>query len=289
MPERTSVYEAVTRQIIAELEQGTVPWVKPWLVGLPQNAVSQRPYSGVNILLLWHESNQRSYRNRAWLTFKQALSLGGSVRKGEKSSRIVYASTFTKTVPDEVTQEKAMREISFLKWYRVFNVEQTHGLPEHLYVVPEPQPFTDRQAEVEAFLDRAGVDVRHGHPLAAYHRVEDFVALPNPQDFRTPEDYFATRLHETGHWTGHRSRLARDLSGRFGSDAYAMEELTAELTSAFASAELGIQAKLQHAPYIQVWLRVLREDSRAIFTAARRATEAAYFLHGNAETLPGSV
>ncbi len=283
MTERTTVYEAVTQRIITDLEAGTAPWVQPWAVSLPRNAVSQRSYSGVNVLLLWQAAAEHEYRNHTWLTFRQAKQLGGSVRRGEKSISIVYASTYQKRGIDEATQEETSESIPFLKRYRVFNAAQTEGLPEHLYCVSDPQPFEDREATVEAFLARLGADVHHGYPRAGYNQEGDIIVLPHPQDFVSAFEYYSTSLHEHSHWTGHQSRLNRDLRGRFGSSAYAMEELIAELASAFVSAELGIQTQLQHASYIESWLEVLTHDSKAIFTAARRATEAAQYLHEQAE------
>ena len=155
-----SVYERVTEAILGELEQGVAPWVKPWSGGrsseLPYNATSQRRYSGVNVLLLWGESMTRGYRNPAWITFNQAKGLGGHVKKGEHGCAIVYASTYTKRVRDATNGEEKEDWIPFLKFYTVFNVEQTEGLPSHLYPVAEPKPLAEALPEVEGFLARVG-------------------------------------------------------------------------------------------------------------------------------------
>ena len=155
-----SVYERVTEAILTELEKGVAPWVKPWSGGgssaLPYNATSQRRYSGVNVLLLWGEALERGYRNPAWITFNQAKGLGGHVKKGEHGCAIVYASTYTKRVRDATNGEEKEDWIPFLKFYTVFNVEQTEGLPSHLYPVAEPKPLAEALPEVEGFLARVG-------------------------------------------------------------------------------------------------------------------------------------
>ena len=277
-----SVYERVTNTIIAELEQGTASWVKPWAGGasiaVPHNAVSHRRYSGINVLLLWDAAMNAQYRNPAWLTFRQAKGLGGHVRKGEHATVIVYASSMTKSEEDKETGEEHTRRIPFLRTYLVFNVEQTEGLPEHLYRVGEPKPIEQAIEHVEAFLRQVGADVRHGGNSACYLPSGDFIALPEPGYFESPSHYYATSLHEHGHWTGHETRLARDLKGRFGTEAYAAEELIAELTAAYLCASLSIPGRLRHSEYIGSWLKLLGHDKRAVFTAATKATEAATFL-----------
>lgn len=267
-----SVYETVTNRIVEELEQGTVPWVKPWKTTLPYNAVSQRAYSGVNILLLWYTA----YGQPAWLTFKQARGLGGYVKKEEKSTHIVYASTYTKKGVDSSGGETE-EEIPFLKWYSVFNIEQCEGLPERLY--QKPVPTTDVNYEqVEHFIADICASIKHGGSVACFVPSLDLIRLPNAEDFEGPEHYFAVSLHEHGHWSGHPARLNRNLSTRFGDESYAAEELIAELTAAFLCAHLGVPGRLRHAEYLASWLRVLKKDTKAIFTAARKATEAAEYL-----------
>lgn len=275
-----SVYEEVTQKIVDELEQGTAPWVKPWTGGeggMPFNATSQRRYSGVNVLLLWGEAFRKGYRHHGWLTFKQARALGGHVKKGEHGCHVVYASSFTKHEQQENGEEED-RKIPFLKSYTVFNVAQTEGLPASMYAVAEPKPLDDAIEDVEAFIARIGADVRHGGDRACYMPGVDAILLPESSCFESAAHYYATSLHEHAHWTGHASRLARDLTGRFGDSAYAAEELVAELSAAFLCASLSIPGRLRHAEYLGSWLSVLKRDSKAIFTAAARATEAAQFL-----------
>jgi Antirestriction protein len=273
----SNVYETVTARIVAELEQGTVPWVKPWkgsgIGDLPYNAATQRRYHGVNVLLLWSTAFERGYRYASWLTYLQAKSLGGQVKKGEHATPIVFAGS---TVKESATGEE--EKYRFLRFFSVFNVEQVSGLPQRFTDIPPPSPLDEAMASVEHFIARLGADVRHGGNRAAYAPALDCILLPYREQFESDAHYLATKLHEHGHWTGHRSRLDRNLSGRFGDEAYAAEELVAELTAAFLCAELAIPGQLRHPEYLANWLKVLRNDMRAIFTAAGKATEAANYM-----------
>jgi antirestriction protein ArdC len=262
------LHAEITNRIIAELERGTVPWVKPWAVPLPYNVATQHRYSGVNVLLLWDAPYQRP----AWLTFRQATLLGGRVKKGEHATPIVYVSTVTKTEGDEE------KEISFLRRYYVFNVEQVEGLPQNLYA-----PATlSTPSGIEEFFAEISADVRHGGASAYYEPIEDYIQLPRPEYYLGLELYHATRLHETVHWTGHPTRLERQFGERFGDSAYAFEELVAELGAAFLSAELGLPTELHHAAYIGSWVQLLRDHNRAILSAASHASSAAEYLKGTA-------
>jgi antirestriction protein ArdC len=282
------IHAEITATIVAELEQGTAPWVKPWKNGLsgacmPLNAATSRPYRGVNVLSLWAATARGGYPLPRWLTFRQALALGGHVRKGEKGTPIVLvkqmrASEDRNDHSDDDDQGAVRRHGTFLRYFWVFNVAQVEGLPPDLHALPPAEPEGKRQARAEAFLTAIGADVRHGGDRACYMPSLDCILLPPFAAFEGPGHYYATRLHETGHWSGHPSRLGRDLSGRFGSRAYAAEELVAELTAAFLCAELGIEGRLRHAEYIGNWLELLRADSRAVFAAASKASEAADFL-----------
>ncbi len=278
-----SLYETITNDLMAELEQGVAPWVKPWTAEgggmplLPHNAASGHRYQGVNVLILWSAALRKHYRNPAWIGYHQAQGLGGHVRAKEQSTTIVYGSTFVpKDERDKPEDEQA--RVPFLKRRFVFNVEQTAGLPEQYYAVPEPKPLPAAMAQVEVFLRMIGAEVRHGGDRACYVPALDCIALPFPEAFESAPHYYATSLHEHAHWTGHQSRLHRDLSGRFGDQSYAAEELVAELTAAFLCAVLSIPGRLRHAEYLGSWLTLLQHDSRAIFTAAAKATEAARYL-----------
>jgi antirestriction protein ArdC len=288
------LYSKVTTRIIAELEEGRLPWVQPWdssavLAGLPRNASSGRAYSGINILILWDALFEGGFTAQRWLTFKQAEALGGHVRKGERGVTVCYADRFTPKeakgddggavgTPDGVGDE--VRQVAFLKRFTVFNVAQCDGLPEHLYQVPGGGQRANVVTipEAEALIAASGARICVGAPHACYMPDADRIEVPLPQAFAEPINFYRTLLHEAGHWTGHRSRLDRDQTGRFGSAAYGREELVAELCSAFTCAALGIVPTVRHADYIGAWLDVLKADNRAIFRAASAASKAADYL-----------
>jgi antirestriction protein ArdC len=263
-----SVYDTVTEQILKELEAGTPPWVKSWQSSLPRNIVSKKEYRGTNILLLWIAAAKKGYRSPYWLTFKQAQGLQGKVKRGEKATWIAYAAKQTKE--DEHGKQ---HEYRFLKWYFVFNLEQTDGIP--------PQRKAVRTIEeVEEFIDALGANVVHGSQNAYYLPKFDRIELPWPEDFKTMVDYYAVALHEHTHWTGHLSRLNRPLVARFGTEEYAEEELVAELGSAFLCSHLQVPVSVRedHAAYIKGWVKILKEDRRAIFKASALAAKAADYL-----------
>jgi antirestriction protein ArdC len=283
-----SLHDAVTARIIAELEQGRFPWVQPWAsssggtpLGLPQNASTGRTYSGINILLLWAAAIEQGRPSQRWLTFKQALALGGNVRKGEKGTMVVDADTF---IP-KAAQEKATassedaRRVGFLKRFTVFHAEQCDGLPADPDASPLPG-CSEVLPQVEAVIAATGADIRIGGEMAFYSPSHDFIQIPPQQAYFEPINWYRTKLHELGHWTGHASRLDRNFSGRFGGEAYAREELVAELCSAFLCAELGVTPTVRHADYLGAWLEILKGDNRAIFQAASLASKAADFVMG---------
>ncbi len=280
---RNELYDSVTNRIVAELEAGAVPWVKPWSGGgaafaaLPHNAVTGRSYRGVNILTLWDAASRGAYQQPAWMTFLQTQSLGGRVRKGEKGTRVVFMKRID---VEEETDDGSLRtkEVSVLRGYVLFNVLQVEDLPERFYTIPEVADEEERIAHVEELVGALDARIRHGGDTACFVPSLDHVCMPDFVQFETPEHYYATLLHELGHWSGHSRRLNRDFSGRFGTRAYAAEELVAELTAAFLCASLGIEGQLRHAGYIASWLELLRSDNRAIFTAASKASQAADFL-----------
>jgi antirestriction protein ArdC len=285
---RRDVYQSITDQIIEELERGVRPWLKPWNAGhmagrvllpLRHNGVG---YRGVNILSLWMAALAKGYRSPIWMTFKQALDLGGAVRKGEKGSLTVFANKLNRTEIDSDTGEEIDAAFHYLKGYTVFNTDQIDGLPAQYYPAPAPVLETmPRIAQAEAFFAALNADIRHGGPRAYYATRSDHVQMPPFESFRDPDSYYATLAHECAHWTGHPSRLARDLGGkRFGDNGYAMEELVAELGAAFTCATLDLTPELRgdHASYLAHWLTVLKTDKRAIFTAAAHAQAAADFL-----------
>ncbi|MGT2466538.1 ArdC family protein [Mesorhizobium atlanticum] len=295
-PQRTSLYAEITDRIIADLERGCVPWVKPWgsaraSLGLPRNATTGRGYSGINILILWGAVIEHGYPGQGWLTFRQALSLGGNVRKGEHGTTIVHADRFIpKNEKERARQEdEEPHAVPFLKRFTVFNVAQCEGLPEHFYANAEPLPERQIVPRAEALVRATGADIRIGGDRAFYMPSADFVQLPPQPAFFEQINYYRTCFHELGHWTGHPTRLARDFSGTFGTKAYAREELVAEITAAFTCSSLGIEPTVRHADYIASWLEVLRQDNRAIFRAASLASKAADFLLAFNSNLEGEA
>lgn len=283
--ERQSLCGEVTSRIIAELEEGRLPWVQPWdasrcPVTMPHNGVSGRAYSGINVLILWAAGMGGGYSSQRWLTYRQAEQAGGHVRRGEKGTVICYADRFTPKDEAEKAQgeDRDARAIAFLKRFTVFNLDQIDGLPEDLTNVPAlPDPVMPI-AEVDRLIAATGADFRIGGGEAFYAPGPDYVQVPPQAAFREPVNWFRTALHELGHWAGGKDRLARDQTGKFGSVAYAKEELVAELTAAFACASLGIAPTVRHADYLGAWLEVLRADEKAIFRAASAASKGADLL-----------
>jgi antirestriction protein ArdC len=286
---RTDIYARVTSKIIEDLEQGVRPWMKPWNAEYAAGRITRplrhngQAYKGINILMLWASAELQGFACPFWLTFQQARELGGHVRKGEHGSPVVFASTFKKKdSTDDGLEVEA--EIPFLKEYTVFNAEQCEGLPQHFTAPAEPPKETLQRIEhAEAFFANTKADIRYGGNRAYYQITVDFVRLPPFETFRDAESHAATLAHELTHWTRHSSRLNRDLGRKsWGDQGYAAEELVAELGSAFLCADLNITPEVRddHASYLDCWLKVLKQDKRAIFTAASHATKAVDFLHG---------
>jgi len=290
LPPKTDVYEKVTNTIIEALEEGVRPWHKPWNAEHAAGKITRplrgngQAYNGINILMLWTIATARNYTAPIWMTFKQAKELGGSVRKGEKGTTVVYANRFTVKETDTNTGEDIEKKIPFMKGYTVFNVEQIDELPAHFYAKAEaPKIDTSQRHKIaEDFAAATKADIGHGGNRAFYSVSKDHVQMPHFEFFEDPESYYGTLIHELTHWTKHPSRLDRDLGRKkWGDEGYAMEELVAELGSAFLCADLGItpQVREDHASYIGNWLEVLKHDKKAIFAAAAHAQRAADFLH----------
>ncbi|KAB1085057.1 DUF1738 domain-containing protein [Neorhizobium galegae] len=287
---KQDVYTRITNQIIAALEEGVKPWTQPWNAAHAAGHVSRplrhngQPYAGINVLTLWASAMSAHYAAPIWMTFKQAVELGGCVRKGEKGSPVVYANTMSRTETDEATGDESERTIPFLKAYTVFNVEQVDGLPTHFYARAEHARNPDeRIADAEAFFAATRADIRHGGDSAFYSPALDYIQMPSFEAFRDAQSYYATLAHEATHWTRHTNRLDRDFGRKkFGDDGYAREELVAELGAAFLCADLGLRLedRADHAAYIGHWLGVLKDDKRAVFAAAAHAQRAADYLAG---------
>lgn len=296
--DRPGLYQEITDKIIAELEAGRVPWVQPWRtaaanapLAMPKNASTERRYSGINVLILWGAVIERGFSGQSWLTFRQALGLGGNVRKGERGTTVVYADRF---VPHDekkraVEAGEDAQAIPFLKRFTVFNTDQCDALPEEVAKAAPPPPPVVVEPAAERLIAATGADFRIGGARAFYSPSGDFVQVPPPQAYFESINWHRTAFHELGHWTGHSSRLDRDHSGSFGSKSYAREELVAEMAGAFVCASLGIVPTVRHADYIGSWLEVLREDNRAIVRAASAASKAADYLLASDHTASAAV
>jgi antirestriction protein ArdC len=286
---RPDVYTRITSDIVTQLEAGVRPWHQPWNAKHAAGGITRplrnngQPYQGVNILVLWLTAFQKGYACPIWLTFNQAKEVGGFVKKGEHGATVVYANSFEKTGTDSETGEETTERIPFLKAYTVFNAEQVEGLPGHYYALAQTQKnLAERMEHAEAFFAATRADTRHGGNRAFYSPSQDYIQMPPFESFENRETYYSTRAHESIHWTKHENRLNRSFdSKRFGDDGYAMEELVAELGAAFVCADLGLTPEVmpEHAAYLNAWLKVLKADKRAIFTAASHASRAAEFLH----------
>lgn len=264
-----SKFDDITRQIKAQLKAGTRPWIKPWNGGgipMPKRFNGEY-YQGINIILLWMTGRTAP----TWMTYNQAKQLGGQVRKGEKGTGICYSAPVT-TKEDETYR--------VYKWYTVFNADQIDGLPEHYQSKPV-QEFVNTDYRIhtaDEVVDATGAQIKHGEPRAYYAPTFDYINMPNFKEFRSALDYYSTMFHELVHWTGHKMRLDRNFS-RNKTD-YAIEELVAEMGSAFLMSHLGLEATVRedHASYLSHWLKALDNDSKFIFSAAAAASRAVTYI-----------
>jgi len=271
--ERLNLYQDVTNKVVTQMEKGVDSWQKCWSSTMPRNLSSQRDYRGINTLLLWLQQNDKGYAAGDWLSFKQAKDLGGNVKKGERGCRIVFFKKLDKE--EENKQGKTeVRQILMAKYSTVFNVAQIENLNK------EKLKETQREhQEAQQIIEGSGATIIGGQP--SYSPKQDVIKMPEPASFNSLDEYYATTLHELVHWSGNESRLDRSFenSKTWGDEAYAAEELVAELGSAFLSAQCGIKGKLQHAEYLNNWVKVLKQDDKAIFRAASKAREAAEFIN----------
>jgi antirestriction protein ArdC len=286
---RETVYATITERIAAAIAAGAPRFEMPWhqsgpLLGRPQNALSRKPYRGINVLALWVAAQSSGFATGRWATYRQWATLGAQVRKGEKGSVIVFYKK-AEAIPHGDDSEEGKPEtrlIARASW--VFNSDQVEGSqPPEAFTPSNPVSVLDR---AEAFVRATGADIHEGGGVACYRPHADYIQMPPRAAFigsstSTPtESYYATLLHELTHWTGHERRLNRDFSRRFGDEAYAMEELVAELGAAFLCADLGVtnSPRPDHAAYAGSWLRALENDARAIFIASGKAGAAAEYL-----------
>lgn len=273
-----NLHAECTARILAKLKAGVAPWRQSWSSkgtgAMPRNAATGRAYSGINVPLLWCEQQDRGFASAGWLTFKQALEEGGSVRKGEKGSQVIFVSTIER----EDEQTGKLRRIPFLKAYTVFNVAQCDGLPASMSPAAEPINPHRRDELAEEFLAATGAKVRHGEGRAYWHRVQDIINLPIFASFVSADAYYGTAFHELAHWTGAEHRLNRTKGKRFGDQEYTYEELVAELAAAFLSAEFGYDNDDDAASYLDGWIKFLTDHETAFMAAASDASKAVAYL-----------
>lgn len=282
----TELFERITRQIADAIAAGAGTYDMPWRrwgegTAHPINAISGRAYRGINVILLWAAAEEAGYSSGRWATYKQWAETGAQVRKGERSTSILFwksAANDDGRSNDSDDHASDGRPRFIARVYCVFNEAQVEGAA---LVAPRPATSADeRIAAAETFMANTGANIAHGGDRAYYRPSTDQICLPYFEQFAAPAAYYAVLAHETVHWTGAKKRLDRDLQNRFGTEAYAMEELVAELGSAFLAARLGIavEPRPDHAAYIGTWLKVLHDDPRAILTASGKAQQAVDYL-----------
>ena len=285
MSPKQDAYEAITARVIAALEEGTIPWEKPWISvrgEFPTSLQTGKPYRGVNVWMLSLTAQLAGYSSPYWVTYKQAKERGGSVRKGEKGTQVVLFKPISKEIEGEngETEEKTWW---LLRSFTVFNLDQTDGIemPQE-EPLPERDPIHDCEAIVTGYLQ--GPDIRHGGNSAHYSPSLDYVQMPKSGQFDSSESYYGTLFHELAHSTGHKDRLNRDTLTSplpFGSEDYSKEELIAEMSAAMLSGVAGIEVPVErHAGYIQHWLKVLKDDKKLVVQAAAKAQKASDLILG---------
>ena len=290
-PQKFDVHQEITNRIIDALETAgefQLPWIrnKGGSFARPVNIASKNPYNGVNIISLWVAAQACDFPSNLWGTYRQWQDKGCQVRKGEKSSLVVFYKTLSVEQQDEETGEIENGERLFARASHVFNEAQVEGFEAVSAELPE-EPVFDPIARAEAFAVATRAVIVEGGDKACFIPSRDMIRMPDRRRFTgtattTPaEAFYSTLFHELVHWAGGKTRLDRDLSGRFGSEAYAVEELIAELGSAFLCGDLGItpEPRADHACYIKNWLSILKSDKKAVFTAASKASQAANWLH----------
>ena len=265
---QAKIRKQVTDRILKALKAGVAPWVRPWTATAgPTNRKTGTAYRGINIWILNLASMEQGWSNE-WVTFKQAKALGGSVREGEKSTKIIFFNVIPKK---DANGKETDDTFMLMRFYSVFNVDQCEGLPE---VEVEEAPEFERHARAEEIVESTGAKIHYGGNQACYNRLTDKISMPVRESFATPAGFYATAFHELVHWTGSPKRLDRVKGEVFGDKLYAKEELVAEMGSAFLCAEARIDGELQHESYIGSWIKALESDERFIFDASTQAQKA---------------
>jgi antirestriction protein ArdC len=284
---RFDIHQHITDSIIAAIERGAGEFRLPWHrsagnIMRPVNIASKKAYRGVNVLALWAAAEEKAYTSGVWGTYRQWSEAGAQIRKDEKSAYVVFCKQIT-VAADDGDSEKTDTRL-FARATPVFAAEQVDGWTPP--TIDAPATVITPIEQAEAFVAATGATITHGGSRAFYRPATDSIQIPPREAFigtatsSPAEAYYSTLLHELTHYSGHETRCNRQLGKRFGDDAYAMEELIAELGAAFLCADLRItdEPRADHAQYLSHWLTVLKADKKAIFTAASKASEAATFL-----------
>jgi len=291
MTQPDELHTAITEKMVAMLEQGGLgEWLKPWASGTGQQINAEGvPYKCANQWWLSLVSYDKGYESPHWMTYARAEKEGGHVMKGEKGTVILAPETRRIKEEDEQGRETSRIVVTGYRAMKVFNADQVDGLPEKFYAKPKPLNPDERDALAEAFFADLGADIRHGGNMAYYMPATDHIQMPPFETFRGAEPYYGTLAHEAAHWTGHEKRLGRLAQARFGSNDYATEELTAELASAFLCARLGIapEPRTESAQYLQSWVKVLREQPKALFGVMGDAQKIADYAFKEVERRSG--
>ncbi|NJL99971.1 MAG: DUF1738 domain-containing protein [Synechococcaceae cyanobacterium SM2_3_2] len=285
-PQAQDKYQLITDKLLTLMEKGTLPWQKPWFGNPPRNLIGGNPYQGSNPLLLTVQMLADQHQDPYFIGYHQAKDQGWQVRKGSKASWILFAGTSSKEVENDQGEKQESR-YRIHKWHAVYNIaciddgDGGRQLQQWIekYRTTSSISEAKRVEEAEAFITSTGARIQHGGDVACYSPASDRINLPAFSAFTSPEAYYATALHELTHWTGHPTRLNREMKGRYGSQSYAYEELIAELGSAFLCNDIGIQPQLEHhASYLDGWLSLLKGDAKAFLKAATAASRATTFL-----------
>ncbi|MDP0930048.1 zincin-like metallopeptidase domain-containing protein [Paracoccus onubensis] len=286
MARNFDIKQHVTDTIIVQIEAGTPPWRKPWTGDLSGASFPLRhngeTYNGINILMLWATAHQRGYNSARWMTFRQAVELGGSVRKGEKAAKSVFYGQIEREDEEAEDGEEGKRRIRFARVNNVFNADQIDGLPEEYYIRPEPSRDLGTQAdpELEAFFARTGAEIiTSEEPRAYYHPVKDHIHIPPITSFFNAAGYYGTLAHELTHWACGPARLATQ-KVHASRKEYAFDELVAEIGACFLVVQLGVESQFdQSAAYVEGWLEAMKADKEMIFKAAAEAQKAVDFIN----------
>jgi|TARA_R110002051_G_scaffold154675_4_gene226818 antirestriction protein ArdC len=292
--ERFDIKQHVTDTIIAQIEAGTPPWRKPWTGDMSGASFPLRhngdSYQGINILMLWATAHVRGYNSARWMTFKQALELGGCVKKGEKATKSVFYGSIEREDENAAEGEDGKRCIRFAKTNNVFNADQIEGLPEAYYIRPEPPRDlgTEADAELDAFFARSGAEIiTTDEPRAYFHPTKDHIHMPPIATFYSAAGYYGTLAHELTHWVCGEKRLATQ-KAHANRKEYAFDELVAEIGACFLAVQLGVEPQFdQSAAYVEGWLEALKSDKEMIFKAAAEAQKAVDYINEKARVAEG--